>query len=181
MFVWRTGWLLARIVGMPSSLPRLAIVCPTSMFLKSLIFHQKVLTANVRIARPSLITKDTNFPIGTRKRDVAAYLRPPRRMAPLEREEPPLCDFNRMIGCSDAQWMPFMPDKAEIGQNGFHEPYRQDQRNPSTTRSKCLASIRKSVYFRTRKSGIAAHPGFCDKGERAQFPLAIIYALLKKS
>ena len=65
------------------------------MFLKSPIFHQKVLNANVRIARPSLITKDTNFPIGSRQRDVTAYLRPPRRMAPLDREEPPRCDFNR--------------------------------------------------------------------------------------
>ena len=51
----------------------------------------------------------------------------------------------------------------------------------SSTRSEWLASIRKSVYFHTGKSGVAAHPGLCDKGERVQFPLAITYALLKKS
>ena len=67
-------------------------------------------------------------------------------MAPLEREEPPLCDFNRMIRCSDPQWMPVMPDKAEIGKMVFTCPIVRI----SATRSKCLASIRQSVYFRTK-------------------------------
>src|SRR6516164_11785297 len=34
----------------------------------------------------------------------------------------------------------------------------------SATRSEWLASIRNSVYFHTGKSGVAAHPGLCDKG-----------------
>ena len=51
----------------------------------------------------------------------------------------------------------------------------------SATRSEWLASIRKSAYFYTGRSGVAARPGLCDKGERAQFTLAIDYTLLKKS
>jgi hypothetical protein len=78
------------------------------MFLKSLIFHQKVLNANSAL--------HTNFPIGSRQRDVTAYLRPPRRMAPLDREEPPRCDFNRG---RLRVWPPKRkPDEAdEVGEN----------------------------------------------------------------
>src|SRR5208283_494167 len=39
------------------------IVCRTSIFPKSLISRRKVLDANVRTARPSSITKGTNFRI----------------------------------------------------------------------------------------------------------------------
>jgi hypothetical protein len=65
--------------------------------------------------------------------------------------------------------------------NGLHVPYRQDQRNPfNPFRMSCIYT--KNRIFSYRKvSGVAAHPGLCDKGERAQFPLAIIYDLLKKS
>lgn len=67
--VWRTGWLLVRIAGRLSRSPRSATVCPTSIFPTSLISHQKVLNANVHIARPSSNTKHTSFPIGITLRD----------------------------------------------------------------------------------------------------------------
>jgi hypothetical protein len=68
-FVWRTGWLLVGIAGRLSRSPRSATVCPTSIFPKSLISHQKVLNANVHIARPSSNTKHTSFRIGITQRD----------------------------------------------------------------------------------------------------------------
>ena len=46
----------------------------------------------------------------------------------------------------------------------------------SATSSELLVSTRKSVYFRTGKARVAAHPGLRDNGERVQFSLAITYA-----